>query len=99
MRIITKRKLIEFYTRHPEAKSALEDWYQHASKANWEDFSTIKAEYSASVDYVGNNRYVFNIKGNNFRLIVIVLFTPQIIYIRFVGTHAEYDKIKDASQV
>lgn len=99
MRVITKRKLIEYYTIHPEAKSALEAWYDFATQKNWADFNELKAAWSNSVDYVGNNRFVFNIKGNNFRLIVIILFTPALIYIRFVGTHAEYDKIKDASRI
>lgn len=99
MRVITKRKLIEYYIKHPEAKSALEDWYDFATKGNWTDFNQLRKAWSNSVDYVGNNRYVFNIKGNSFRLIVIILFTPALIYIRFVGTHAEYDKIKDASKI
>lgn len=97
MRVITKRKLIEFYTVHPEAKAALEDWYEFATKKDWASFNELRDSWSNSVDYVGNNRYVFNIKGNNFRLIVIILFKPSLIYIRFVGTHADYDKIKDAS--
>lgn len=99
MRVITKRKLVEYYTRHPQAKTALEDWYEFASNNSWSGFNELKSSWANSVDYVGNNRYVFNIKGNTFRLIVIILFTPGIIYIRFVGTHAEYDKIKDASQI
>ena len=99
MRVITKRRLIEFYTKHPQAKGALEDWYEKASKATWTDLSQMKAEWSNSVDYIGNDRYVFNIRGNSFRLIVLVLFLPQKIFIRFVGTHAEYDKLKDATQV
>lgn len=99
MRVITKKKLIDFYNKHPQAKIALEDWYNMATKSTWENFVQVKASWYNSVDYIGNNRYVFNIKGNNFRLIVIILFTPCLIYIRFVGTHAEYDKIKDASQV
>lgn len=99
MRVITKRKLIEYYTKHPEVRVALEDWYDFATQKDWSSFNELRAAWHNSVDYVGNNRYVFNIKGNNFRLIVIILFTPALIYIRFVGTHAEYDKIKDASQV
>lgn len=99
MRVITKRRLTEYYTKHPEAKDALEVWYDNATKADWKDFNELRAKFANSVDYVGNNRYVFNIKGNSFRLIVIILFTPALIYIRFIGTHAEYDKIKDASQV
>ena len=99
MRVITKQRLIEYYTKHPEAKDALEVWYDTAIHTNWKNFNELRSKFANSVDYVGNNRYVFNIKGNNFRLIVIILFTPSLIYIRFVGTHAEYDKIKDASQV
>lgn len=99
MRVVTKKKLVDYYTKHPQAKGALEDWYTIASKSKWENLTQVKAAWSNSVDYIGNNRYVFNIKGNNFRLIVIILFTPGLIYIRFVGTHAEYDKLKDASNI
>lgn len=99
MRVITKRKLIDYYIKHPEVKDALEVWYDTATKSDWKDFNELRAKFANSVNYVGNNRYVFNIKGNNFRLIVIILFTPSLIYIRFIGTHSEYDKIKDASLI
>lgn len=99
MRVITKRTLIEYYTKHPEVKDALEVWYDNITRVDWKDFNELRAKFANSVDYIGNDRYVFNIKGNNFRLIVIILFVSGLTYIRFVGTHAEYDKIKDASQI
>lgn len=98
MRIIAKKALTDYYARHPEAKAALEDWYAKAKEAEWRNFSDIKATFN-SVDAVGNQRYIFNIKGNDFRLIVIIQFNHGRIYIRFIGTHAEYDKLKDASKI
>lgn len=87
-----------FYTLHPDAQTALSDWYRKVSKAEWNNFSDIKKMFN-SVDNVGNKRFVFNIKGNNYRLVVIVLFVAKQVYIRFVGTHAEYDKINDIQNI
>ncbi len=92
MRIIAHRTLVEFYTKHTKAKTALESWYSKVSKASWENFADIKLSFNSS-DSIGNQRYVFNIKGNDYRLIAIVKFKIQMVYIRFIGTHAEYDKI------
>lgn len=94
MRIIAKSTLVDYYTKNPQAKTALEDWYQKTSEAEWKCFADIKRTFN-SVDSVGNKRYVFNIKSNDYRLVVLILFTPQTVYIRFVGTHADYDRIKD----
>ena len=94
MRIIAKSTLVDYYTKNPQAKTALEDWYQKTSEAEWKCFADIKRTFN-SVDSVGNKRYVFNIKGSDYRLVVLILFTPQTVYIRFVGTHADYDRIKD----
>lgn len=94
MRIVSHRKLVEFYSSsgHADAESALEQWYDVAENAVWHNLSDIKKDYPAT-DYVGNQHYVFNIKGNKYRLVVVVKFTIGHIFIRFVGTHAEYDKI------
>lgn len=81
-----------YYEQHPKSKTALLSWYDTAKKASWSNFADIKKSFN-SVDYVGNQRYVFNIKGNDYRLVVIIQYTHQTIYIRFVGTHKEYDKI------
>lgn len=98
MRIISKSKLVDFFTRMPQAKTALEEWYEKTKKAEWSCFADIKETFN-SVDAVDNQRYVFNIKGNDFRLIVLIQFTPHTVYIRFIGTHAEYDKIQDIKNI
>lgn len=98
MRIISKSKLVEYFTKVPQSKTALEEWYEKTKKAEWNSFADIKRTFN-SVDAIGNQRYVFNIKGNDFRLIVLIQFTPQTVYIRFVGSHAEYDKIKNIKNI
>jgi len=92
MRIFTEQILKEYTEKYPESKVALQDWVSVVKKSNWTCFADIKKTYN-SVDSVGNQRYVFNIKGNNYRLVVVVKFTIQFVYIRFIGTHNEYDKI------
>ena len=94
MRIVSHRKLKEFYETkgHEDSRVALERWYDITEKAEWKSLSDIKVDFPAT-DYVGNQHYVFNIKGNNYRLVVVIKFTIGYIYIRFVGTHQEYDKI------
>lgn len=98
MRIIARSTLVEYYTNNPQAKIPLEDWYEKTKKAKWNSFADIKETFN-TVSTVGNKHYVFNIKGNDFRLVVVILFTPQRVYIRFVGTHAEYDKITDIQNI
>ncbi|MBR5028928.1 MAG: type II toxin-antitoxin system HigB family toxin [Bacteroidales bacterium] len=98
MRIITKTTIKQYYTSHPQAKSGLLDWVEKVENAVWNDFNDIKRTFN-SVDFVGNQHYVFNIQGNNYRLVVVIQFTPQTVYIRFIGTHAEYDKIKDIENI
>ena len=94
MRVIAKSALVEYYEKHSGAKDALLEWYDITKKAEWKSFADIKNDFN-TVSSVGNQRYVFNIKGNDYRLIVVIHFTPQRVYIRFIGTHAEYDKITD----
>ena len=92
MRVIAKRILREFWEKHNDCEQQLKSWYQEASNAVWTNSNEIKLEYpSASI--IGDNRIVFNIKGNSYRLIVKINFDYQMIWIRFIGTHAEYDKI------
>lgn len=94
MRVIKRQTLVEYYTREPLAKGALEYWYDKTSKAVWTCYADMKKSFN-SVDSVGNQHYVFNIKGNNYRLVVVVKFTISQVLVRFVGTHKEYDQIKD----
>jgi mRNA interferase HigB len=99
MRIVSHRRLVEFYNQegHGDSKVALERWYDITEQAEWKNLSDIKAGFPAT-DYVGNQHYVFNIKGNKYRLVVVVKFTISHVFIRFVGTHKEYEKI-DASTI
>ncbi|NLO72279.1 MAG: type II toxin-antitoxin system HigB family toxin [Porphyromonadaceae bacterium] len=92
MRIFTEQKLKEYSKKHPSTKVALQEWVSIVKASDWTCFADIKQSFN-SVDSVGNQRYVFNIKGNQYRLVVVIKFTIKYVYIRFVGTHAEYDKI------
>lgn len=92
MRIVTHKTITSFYAKHANSKTALEEWYVKVSKAEWTCFSDIKTSFN-SADSVGNNRFVFNIKGNDYRLVAIVLFQIKIVYVRFIGTHSAYNKI------
>ena len=94
MRVIAKKAIVAFYTLHPDAKTALEEWFGKTEAAVWENFSQVKNTFR-SADYVGNNRIVFNIKGNQYRLVALVLFKIRMTYIRFIGSHKEYDSITD----
>ncbi len=92
MHIISIRKLKDFFETEPEAKVALQDWYRITKKAEWNNFSEIRQTFN-SLDAVGNSRFVFNIRGNRYRLIVKVMFSIKRVYIRWVGKHLDYDKI------
>ena len=92
MRIFAKRTLRDFWTTHPDCELQLKSWYRETERSNWISINELKKEYpSASI--LNNNRIVFNIKGNDYRLIVKFNFEFQLCWIRFIGTHAEYDKI------
>lgn len=98
MRVIAKKTLTEYYSTHSDAKTALEEWYEKTEKAEWKTFADIKRSFRTA-DGVGNKRYVFNIKGNQYRLVALILFRIQTVYIRFVGAHAEYDRITDIENI
>jgi mRNA interferase HigB len=98
MKIISFKVLREFYEREPKSETAIREWYKKAEKANWNNFSDIKKTFN-SVDGVGNMRYVFDIKGNDYRIVAKVFFKIKSIYIRFVGTHKEYDRITDIDKI
>ena len=96
MRIITYKSIDQYVALHTDVKVAMDEWYIKTEQSHWQCFADIKQTFNI-VDNVGNKRYVFNIKGNTYRLIALILFAPKIVYIRFIGTHTEYDKIKDYS--
>ena len=97
MRIIAKSTLRNFWEKYPDAEQPLKAWHDEAKKAKWSNFQDIKKQFK-SASIVGNDRVVFNIKGNHYRLIVLILFRKGKIFIRFVGTYSEYDKV-DAKNI
>ena len=98
MRIIAKSALREFWEKYPDSKEQLLSWYKNFSKASYSNSNQIRKVYK-SADQVGNGRIVFNICGNNYRLIVRFNYKFQFGYIRFIGIHKEYDKIKNIKNI
>lgn len=97
MRIIARSTLRDYWEVHSDVEDALKAWYYDTSRADWQSPSDVKeAHRNASI--IANNRVVFNIKGNKYRLIVAIRYDIGIIFIRFIGTHAEYDQV-DAETV
>ena len=97
MVIISKAILKEFAIKHRNAETALEKWYEETKSADWKRFHDVKKTFN-SADGAGNDRFVFDIRGNQYRLIALIIFKVRTVFILFVGTHKEYDKIK-AEQV
>lgn len=92
MRIIAKSRLRAFWIRHSDAEEPLLAWYREVKAEDWDSPANVKAKYrNASI--VAGNRVVFNIKGNDYRLVVKINYPHRVIYIRFVGTHVQYDRI------
>jgi mRNA interferase HigB len=97
LRVISKKILRDFWEKHNDCEHQLKSWYREAQKGAWQNSNELKLDYpSASI--LKNNRICFNIKGNDYRLIVRINFDFQMIWIRFIGTHSEYDKI-DANKI
>jgi mRNA interferase HigB len=92
MRVIAKSTLRAFWEKHADAEMPLKTWYKITEKADWRDSHEVKKVYS-DVSVIGSNRLVFNIKGNKYRLVVYVMFKFRKVFVRFVGTHQEYDRI------
>lgn len=92
MRIISRKKLKDFWIKHEDAENLLKAWFADAKNAQWSTPANIKNNYR-NASFLSENRVVFNIKGNKYRLIVVVHYNFGLVYIRFVGTHEEYNKI------
>ena len=86
MRIVTFSRIKDFIDQHPDSDVALREWYIKTKESDWDTFADIKQTFN-SADYVSNNRFVFNIKGKNYRLVAIVIFASKKVYIRFIGSH------------
>ncbi len=97
MRIIARSTLRQFWKKHPETEQPLKAWFYEVSQAQWKSPAEVKqAQRNASI--LANNRVVFNIKGNKYRLIIHIRYDIGMVFIRFIGTHQEYDKI-DATTI
>jgi len=92
MHVISRKTLREFWEKHPDARQPLQTWYADLKHAVWKKPSDIKSVYR-NASFLSNNRVVFNIKGNNYRVIIVVQYNHGLVYIRFVGTYKEYDRI------
>ena len=92
MRIIAKKALRELWERQPAAKGPLLAWYREVEHEDWATPADVKAKYG-SASIIGSERVVFNIKGNDYRLVVRINYAYRIVYVRFVGTHADYDGV------
>lgn len=93
MQIIAKRTLRQFWERHPPAETPLRAWYALVSGAEWSGPADVKTGFGGTVDFVAGNRIIFDISGNKYRLVVHAAYRYRRVLVKFVGTHAEYDKI------
>jgi len=93
MVVIYKSQLKKFFEKHPAAERSILEWYGKVKEADWADLAELRKTFPAT-DYVGNDLYIFNIGGRKYRLIARIFFSVRTIYIRFIGTHGEYDKVK-----
>lgn len=100
MRIVSIKKLKDFWSKpqNSDSEIPLKIWISIIKKANWQTPNALLQDFP-DADNVGNNRIVFNIKHNTYRLIVVLRYRIQICYIRFIGTHKDYDKIRDIKEI
>jgi len=93
MVIISKSSINKFAEEHLESAESLLNWYKTTKNVSWKNYHELKSTFN-SADAVGNNRYVFNIKGNKYRLIALIIFETRTLFILFIGTHNEYNKVE-----
>jgi mRNA interferase HigB len=93
MQVIARRSLRQFYERHPQAKRPVEVWFALVSRADWSGPADVKREFGSTVDFVGDNRVIFDLGGNKYRLVVHLAYRYRRVLVKFIGTHAEYDRI------
>jgi mRNA interferase HigB len=96
MHVIARRVLVDFSTAHPDAKASLKAWFREAEAARWATSQEVKAQYG-SASIIDSERVVFNICGNDYRLVVRINYQSGAVFIRFIGSHSEYDHIDAAT--
>lgn len=92
MVVVSHRAIREFYMKYPALQNALDKWYREVQRSDWSNFGDLKKSFNP-VDSVGDSLFVFNISGNNCRLIARIIFKKRTLFIRFIGTHKEYDDL------
>ena len=98
VRVIARKTLRDFWTGHKDSEAQLTEWYQVVSSSNWKSPHDVKEVYP-NADFIGNNRMVFNICRNKYRLIVVFRYNIQMAFIRFIGTHKQYDNITNIKNI
>jgi mRNA interferase HigB len=93
MQAIARRTLKEFWASHPRAEAPIRAWFAIAAKARWTSPAEIKRQFGGTVDFVGDNRVIFDLGGNKYRLVAHISFAFGRVLVKFIGTHAEYDRI------
>lgn len=93
MQVIARRTLKQFWERHPPAERPLRVWYALVSKAGWAGPADLKRQFGTSVDFISDNRAIFDLGGNRYRLIAHISYGFGRVLVKFVGTHAEYDRV------
>jgi mRNA interferase HigB len=93
MNVISKAVLRAFWSRHPRARGPLEAWFADVRRASWQGPADVRSEFGNTVDFIADNRVIFDVGGNKYRLIVHVAYKFKRVLVKFVGTHAEYDRI------
>ncbi|MEO7986674.1 MAG: type II toxin-antitoxin system HigB family toxin [Gemmatimonadales bacterium] len=91
MRVISRKRLVQFGKKHPQAATPLDVWFRIMKSAKFAGPNDVRKQFGKTVDFIGGELAVFDVGGNKFRLVVAVVFDGQAIYIKFVGTHPEYD--------
>lgn len=93
MQVIARRTLRLFWERHPQAEGPLRAWFSFATAAHWKSPSEVKRQFGTTVDFMSDNRAIFDVGGNKYRLVVHISYVFGRVLVKFVGTHAEYDRI------
>jgi mRNA interferase HigB len=98
MNVYNRSSIIEFYKKHSDSKTPLEIWFEEVESKNWTNPNQLKQDYGGSVSVLRNSRAIFNVKGNDYRLVAAINYEHGWLFIKFIGTHVEYDKI-DANTI
>ena len=98
MNVYNKSSIIEFYKKHGNAKTPLEVWYEEVESFQWKNPNQLKNDFGGNVSILKNSRAVFDVKGNDYRVVTAINYENGWVFIKFIGTHAEYDKI-DANTI